>query len=396
MNDNVKITDDIFYLGVNDRDTHLFENLWPLQRGVSYNSYLIKDNKSALIDTVKVTKMSLFLEKIRKLLNGKNLDFLIVNHMEPDHSGSILEIINEYPNIKIVGNSKTFGFLKGFYQIEKNLYEVKDGDEITLGKHNLKFHLTPMVHWPETMMTYEEKNKILFSGDAFGGFGTLDGGIFDDEVNIDFYENEIRRYYSNIVGKFSPMVQRALKKLDGLEIKTIAATHGPVWRSCPERIIEKYDKWSKYDTEKGVVIAYGTMYGNTEKMADYIARKLAEKGVKNVRLMNVSKVHQSYIINEFWKFKGLILGSCTYNTGLFPLMESLVQTISHLNAKNHILGVFGTMGWSGGGVSTIMKYSEKLKMPLVADPIESHLSPKEDDWSKLEHLAEKMAQELEK
>ena len=395
MNGFVNITDKIYYIGVNDRDTTLFENLWPLQRGVSYNSYLIKDEKNVLIDTVKVTKMSLFIEKIRDLLEGKELDYLVINHMEPDHSGSISEIVHEFPNIKIVGNNKTFGFLKGLFGIEKNLYEVKDNDEINTGNHTLKFYMTPMVHWPETMMTYELDNKILFSGDAFGGFGTLDGGIFDDEVNLDFYENEIRRYYSNIVGRFSPMVQRALQKLSGLEVKIIAATHGPVWRKYPERIVEKYDKWSKYETEKGVVIAYGSMYGNTEKMADYLARKLAEKGVKDVRIMNVSKVHQSYIINEFWKFKGIILGSCTYNTGLYPTMEALVQTLEHVKAKNHVLGVFGTYAWSGGGVSTIMKYSERLNWPLVAEPVEAHLAAKKEDFEKLDILAENMAKMLE-
>ncbi|HBT50521.1 MAG TPA: FprA family A-type flavoprotein [Petrotoga sp.] len=396
MNGSIKISDSIYYVGVNDRDTKLFEGLWPLERGVSYNSYLILDEKTALIDTVKEWKVTEFFDKIRHLLNAKPLDYLIINHMEPDHSGAIPELLQEFPNLKIVGNRTTFQFIENLYKIKDNFYEIKDGESLNLGKHNLKFYLTPMVHWPETMVTYDETDKILFSGDAFGGFGTLDGGIFDDEVKIDFFEDEIRRYFSNIVGKFSPMVQRALNKLSeaNIDIKIIASTHGPIWRKNPERIYSLYDKWSKYETEEGVVIAYGSMYGNTEEMADYVARKLAEEGIKKIKIMNVSKTHISYIINEIWRYKGLILGSSTYNQGLFPYMESLVQWLAHTNIKNHVLGIFGTYGWSGGGVSTIVKYNEQMKWPLVAEPVEARLSAKEEDFKKLSELAKAMAKEI--
>lgn len=396
MNSSVKITDDIYYVGVNDRDTALFENLWPLDKGVSYNSYLILDEKTALIDTVKESKISEFFDKIRHLLNGRALDYLIINHMEPDHSGSIPELLQEFPGIKIVGNKTTFQFIKDLYKVEDNFQEIKDGSVLNLGKHTLKFYLTPMVHWPETMMTYDEKDKILFSGDAFGGFGTLDGGIFDDEVRIDFFEDEIRRYFSNIIGKYTKMVQRALNKLKdaNIDINIIAATHGPVWRKDPKRIIDLYDKWSRCETEKGVVIAYGSMYGNTEEMADYVARKLAEEGIKEIKIMNVSKTHISYIINEIWKYKGVILGSCTYNQGLFPYMESLVQWLAHNDIKNHVLGIFGTYGWSGGGVSTLVKYNEQMKWPLVYEPVEAKLSAKAEDFKKLDELAKAMAREV--
>ncbi|PNR88097.1 flavodoxin [Petrotoga sp. HKA.pet.4.5] len=396
MNVSIKISDSIYYVGVNDRDTKLFEGLWPLERGVSYNSYLILDEKTALIDTVKEWKVTEFFDKIRHLLNGKPLDYLIINHMEPDHSGAIPELLQEFPNLKIVGNRTTFQFIENLYKVKDNFHEIKDGESLNLGKHNLKFYLTPMVHWPETMVTYDETDKILFSGDAFGGFGTLDGGIFDDEVKIDFFEDEIRRYFSNIVGKFSPMVQRALNKLNeaNIDIKIIASTHGPIWRKNPDRIYSLYDKWSKYETEEGVVIAYGSMYGNTEEMADYVARKLAEEGIKKIKIMNVSKTHISYIINEIWRYKGLILGSSTYNQGLFPYMESLVQWLAHTNIKNHVLGIFGTYGWSGGGVSTIVKYNEQMKWPLVAEPVEARLSAKEEDFKKLSELAKAMAKEI--
>jgi flavorubredoxin len=391
MDQSIPITDSIYYIGVNDRDTHLFENIWPLPKGVSYNSYLIKDEKNVLIDTVKVSKMGLFLQKIRALLKGEKIDYLVINHMEPDHSGSIVEILEEFPDIKIVGNKKTFELLQALFGVESNLYEIKDGDNLCIGHKNLEFHLIPMVHWPETMVTYEKEDKILFSGDAFGGFGSLDGGIFDDEVNIDYFENEIRRYYSNIVGKFGKMVQRALQKLSGLDIGIIASTHGPVWRSNPQRIIASYDRWSKYETDPGVVVAYGSMYGNTEKMADYVARKLADEGIKDIRVINVSTVHDSYIINEIWKYNGVILGSCTYNNGLFQPMESLIINLSHKGINNRIFGCFGTYGWSGGGVKTMLEYVEKYKWNLICDPIEARLAPQQEHFDGLAVLAKKMA-----
>ena len=394
MDGTVQISSDIFYVGVNDRETFLFENIWPLPKGVSYNSYLVKDKKNVLIDTVKVSKINIFIQKIRALLKGDPLDYLIINHMEPDHSGAILEIIDFYPDIKIIGNKKTFEFLKGLYEIEENLFEVKDEDSLDVGKHNFTFYITPMVHWPETMMSYESKTKTLFSGDAFGGFGSLDGGIFDDEVNIDYFENEIRRYYSNIVGKFSQMVQRALKKLNKIDIKIVASTHGPVWRCDPKRIINSYDKWSRQEIEPGVVIVYGSMYGNTEKMADYVARKLAEKDIKNVRVLNTSTTHPSYIINEIWKYNGIILGSCTYNNGLFPPMESFVINLTHKGIKNRFFAVFGTYGWSGGGVKTIVSYLEKNKWELVCDPVEVRLSPHEEHYRELEKLSDAMADKV--
>ncbi|AEX85123.1 flavodoxin [Marinitoga sp. 1135] len=394
MDTILKITDGIYYVGVNDRDTHLFENMWPLPKGVTYNSYIIKDEKNVLIDTVKISKVNAFIEKIYDILDGGKLDYLVINHMEPDHSGAIETIMHEFPEMKIVGNKKTFEFLKALYDIEDNLYEIKDGDEIDLGKHKLKFFLTPMVHWPETMMTYEITDKIIFTGDAFGGFGSLDGGVFDDEVDIEYYENEIRRYYSNIVGKFGPMVQRAMKKVGGLDIEIVAPTHGPVWRSNPGRILELYDKWSKYETEEGVVIVYGTMYGNTEKMADYIARCLADEGIKNIRVMNSSNTHESYIINEIWRFKGVILGTNTYNNDIFPPMEKVIINLAHKGIKNRVFGVFGTYGWSGGGVKGIVEYINKNKWEMVADPVEVQFSAKEESYEKLRELAKAMAKRI--
>ena len=304
---SVNVTKDIYYIGVNDRESALFENMWPLYNGVTYNSYLVVDEKTALMDTVKINKVDDFLAKLEDGLAGKELDYLIIHHMEPDHSSSIETVMNKYPNLKLVGNKKTIDMLKEFYGIDNpdKILEVNEGYELCLGTRTLKFIMTPMVHWPESMVSYEKKDKILFSQDAFGGFGALNGPIFDDEINWSYYESETRRYYSNIIGKHSKQVQAVLKKLENLEIKMICPVHGPVWRTNPDKIMAEYKKWANYETEEGVVIVYGSMYGNTTTMADTIARHLAEEGIKNVRMHDVSKTHASYIINDIWKYKGL-------------------------------------------------------------------------------------------
>lgn len=396
MINTVKISKSIHFVGVNDRETYLFENLWPLDQGVSYNSYLIHDEKVAVIDTVKNTKMDAFIDKIESIIGDKPVDYLIINHMEPDHSGAIKAVREKYPQVKIVGNKKTFELLENFYGKMDHYYPIDDGDTLDLGKHQLKFYLTPMVHWPETMMTYEVTNKILFSGDAFGGFGTLDGGIFDDEVNLEFYTDEIRRYYSNIVGKYGAMVQKALKKLEtaAIDIQVIAPTHGPVWRTNPSCIIDYYDRWSKSETEEGVVIVYGSMYGNTQKMADFIARKLSEKGIKNIRIYDSSKTHVSYIISDLWRFKGVILGSCAYNTGLFPSMETVIHKIENSQLKNRYLGIFGTASWSGGGVSNLDKFADRIKWEKVGKSVEAKSSPTIEEFELCEKIASEMAEKL--
>lgn len=392
----VNITEKVYWIGVNDRETHLFENLWPMDKGVSYNSYLINDEKVAIIDTVKNTKMDAYLDKIKSILGDKKVDYLIINHMEPDHSGAIKAVRQQYPDVKIVGNTKTFTFLENFYGEMGGYHVIKDADVLDLGEHKLTFYMTPMVHWPETMMTYDNTDKILFAGDAFGGFGTLDGGVFDDEVNLEFYMDEIRRYYSNIVGKYGPMVQRALKKLTdlNLEFKVIASTHGPVWRTNPSCIIENYDRWSRAETEEGVVIVYGSMYGNTQKMADFIARKLSEEGIKNIRIYDASKTHISYIISDIWRFKGVILGSCAYNTGLFPTMETVTNKIENSQLKNRYLGIFGTCSWSGGGVSSLNKFAERIKWEQVGESVEAMSSPKDEQFEKCAAMAKDMAEKL--
>ncbi|MCL3779291.1 FprA family A-type flavoprotein [Prolixibacteraceae bacterium JC049] len=390
----VNLTDNIYYVGVNDRKTHLFENYWPLDKGMAYNSYLIVDEKVALVDTVERNFIDDYLDNIDNILEGRKVDYLIINHMEPDHSGAIRAIVSRYPEITLVGNKKTFPMLSNYYQIKDNTLEVAEGDELKLGNHTLQFYMTPMVHWPETMVTYEVSNQILFSADAFGSFGALDGGIFDDELNLDFYEEEMMRYFTNIVGKYCPHTQRALKKLEGLSIKMIAATHGPVWRTDLNYILSRYQKWSSYETKPGAVIVYGSMYGNTEKMADAIARQLAVRGVKNIKVYDASKTHPSYIISDLFKYKAFIVGSCAYNNEMFPTVETLLTKIEHMGVKDHLLGIFGSYTWNGGGVKNINKFAEKIKWEVVNEPVEEQGALKKDKYEQCIELANAMADKL--
>lgn len=393
----VKLADNIYYLGFNDRRTHLFENIWPIPHGVSYNSYLIVDEKVALVDTVERQYIDDYIEQIETIIGDRKVDYLVINHMEPDHSGALKAIVGKYPDITLVGNKKTFGLVESFYMKPVNVLEVYDNSKLELGKTTFQFQTIPMVHWPETMISYEETNKILFSGDAFGSFGTLDGGVFDDEINLEFYEEEIMRYFTNIVGKYCPHTQRAIKKISGLDIKMIAATHGPIWRTDLDWVLSRYNKWSTYTTEKGVVVVYGSMYGNTKKMAEVIARQLSVRGIKNIRVYDSSKTHLSYIINDIFKYKALIVGSSAYNNAMFPNVETLLTTIDHMGIKEHYLGVFGNYSWNGGGVKNLMKFAEKnnCQWELVYDPIEEKGALKKDKFEMCIELANAMAYKLE-
>ena len=394
MYSKINVTDKIFYLGVNDRRKQLFENIWPLPDGVSYNSYLIRDEKTALMDTVEMGTAGDFTGWIKYILDGKPLDYLIINHMEPDHSGEIGHVVAAFPEVKIVGNSKTYPLLKAFFGIEDNLLEVKDGDVLDLGHHKLRFVMTPWVHWPETMMTYDTTEGVLFSGDAFGSFGTLDGGIFDDEIDFTRYEGEMLRYYSNIVGKYSNMVQKAFAKLAGVEVKIVCSVHGPVWRKDPAKVLALYDKWSKQEPDDCVVIAYASMYGNNAALADYIARKLAEQGIRNIKVHDVSKTHMSYIIRDVWKAKGVVLGSCSYNTQMFPLMKSLVDEFILQGIKNKKLAIFGTHSWNGCGVKDLAKFAGESGWDLVAEAIDVHGRPTPEKVGDCDTLVRAFAESL--
>lgn len=392
----IKVTDTIYYIGVNDRRKNLFENMWPLPNGVSYNSYVIDDQKTALLDTVEMGSGAAFLASVDEILQGRALDYLIINHMELDHSGEIGAIVERYPNVQIVGNSKTFKILEGYYGITDNLYEVKDGDELSLGRHKLKFVFTPWVHWPETMMTYDTTSGVLFSADAFGTFGTLDGAIFDDEIDFNTYREEMRRYYSNIVGKYSNMVQKAFAKLASVDIKVICPLHGPVWRTNPGVVIDCYNRWSSYDATDGVVIVYASMYGNTAQVADHIARRLAEAGVKKIKIHDVSKTHISYLISDIWKYKGVILGSCAYNAEMFPMMESLTRELQHMGLKERYLGLFGSYSWNGGGVRNLQCFAQSIGWDLVAPAADIFGTPTVEKLKACDDIATQMASKIVK
>ncbi len=416
-----EITNKIFYVGVNDRNKTLFEGLWPLPNGVSYNAYLIDDEKVCLIDTVEVDFFMPFLENIREVIGDRPIDYVVVNHMEPDHSGSLALLRQFYPNIQIVGNKKTFDMMAGFYRLTTGLCEVKNGDKLSLGAHELQFVLTPMVHWPETMMTLASAPlsspegdtiapntktieapsgavggaTILFSGDAFGCFGALNGAYVDEQMNCDEFWLEMTRYYSNIVGKYGTPVQMALKKLAGVQVDYICSTHGPVWHEHVQRVIGIYDRLSRYEAEPGLVICYGTMYGNTERAAEVIARAAAQAGLKNIVMYNVSKTHHSYIIRDLFRYRGLIVGAPTYNTGLYHEMNVLLDELSQKDIKGRLFGWFGSFSWASKAVSEITRWNEeKLKYEQVGQPVEIKQALNDDTIAQCEALGRAMAEAL--
>ena len=389
-----EIANQIYYVGVNDRQKTLFENMWPLPYGVSYNAYLIVDEKTVLIDTVDVCYSDLFLKKVAEALQGRTLDYLIVNHMEPDHAGSIRLLRQQYPGVKIVGNTKTFGMLAGFHGITDGLYEVKEGDTLNTGVHQLSFYMAPMVHWPEVMVTYDATDKILFSADAFGTYGTLDGAVVDKDMDCSHYWDEMVRYYANIVGKYGNPVQRALQKLSALEIQTICSTHGPVWQEHVAKAVGIYDRLSRYEAEEGVVILYGSMYGHTEQMAEVIASALADQGVKRIVMHNVSKTPASYILADVFRYKGIIVGSPTYSNQLFPEVEAVLSKIELREVKNRLFGYFGSFSWAGAAVKRLAAFGEKMKWETVGTPAEQKQGMTAADYAACYALGEAMAKRL--
>lgn len=394
-----EITNGIHYVGVNDRHKHIFEGLWPLPYGVSYNSYIIADEKIALVDTVEADFFTQYLDNIRSVIGDRPIDYIIVNHMEPDHSGSLTLIKKYYPNAKIVGNKKTFGMMQGFYRVgnaaDGDTLEVKNGDTLQLGSHTLAFTLVPMVHWPETMVTLDTTANVLFSGDAFGCFGALNGAYIDAEMNCDIYWDEMLRYYSNIVGKYGTPVQQALKKLAGVKMDYICSTHGPVWHEHIERVVGMYDRLSRYEGADGLVIAYASMYGNTERAAEVIARAASEAGVKNIIMHDVSRMHHSYIIADIFRYRALILGAPTYNNGLYPQMESLLSELAGRDMKNRLLGWFGSFSWAGKAMKTIGEWNEtRLHFEPVGTPVEIKQSLDEATTRACEELGRAMGERL--
>ncbi len=396
MNIAQQITDHIYWVGGSDRRIALFENMFPLPNGVAYNSYIIMDEKVAIIDSVDSAITQQFFENILHVLDGRTVDYLVVNHMEPDHCASIDELCRRFPDMKIVGNKKTFQMIRQFYnfEIDLRMHEVKEGDALSLGAHMLRFYFTPMVHWPEVMMTYDETSKVLFAADAFGAFGALSGNLFNDELDFEgLFLDEARRYYTNIVGRYGAQVQLALKKAAGLDIGMICPLHGPVWRKNIGYFIEKYDRWSRYEPEKsGVVIAYASMYGNTENAANVIANRLSQRGVQDMRMYDVSKTHPSYIISDAFKYSHLVFASPTYNNGLYFGMESLLREMAVLNLRGRKVALVGNGTWAPVAHTVMQKLVGEMKnMELLAEPLVIHSALKESQQQEIMALADAVA-----
>lgn len=394
-----KVTEDLYWVGGNDRQIELFENIFPLAKGVSYNSYLLLDEQTVLFDTADYAIGKQFIENVMSVLNGRNLDYIVVNHMEPDHCSLIGELLLHYPDVKIIGNAKTFPMIEQFFSFDltgKTL-TVKEGDTFCSGKHTFRFIMSPMVHWPEAMMTYDEKDKVLFSADAFGTFNALNGNLFNDELDFNReWLDEARRYYTNIVGKYGPQVQNVLKKASSLDIQMICPLHGPVWRSNLNFIIEKYNLWSRYEPEeKGVMIAYASMYGNTENMAEILAVMLAEAGVKNIHMHNISKTHVSELISDSFKYSHIVLASPTYNNGIYPLMGNYLEDMKALSLQNRTIAVLGNGSWAPQATKLISaKIKEMKNMRLLEASVTIKSSLKEAQLEELNSLSRQIAEEV--
>ena len=399
MNPKTVIKGKIHYVGVNDRNKHLFEGMWPLPYGVSYNSYLIDDETVALVDTVDICYFEVYLRKIKNIIGERPIQYLIINHMEPDHSGSIRLIKQHYPDIIIVGNKQTFGMIEGFYGVTGEQYMVKDEDFLALGHHKLRFYMTPMVHWPETMMTFDETEGVLFAGDGFGCFGTLDGGFLDTRINLDRYWDEMVRYYSNIVGKYGPHIQLLLKKAGGVldQIKYICPLHGPVWRKDLGWFIEKYDTWSRYAPEtQGVLIVYASMYGNTENAAQALAASLCDKGMSKVAMYDVSSTHVSQLISEAFKYSHIVLASVTYNLGIYPAMHDFLMDMKALNLQNRTFAIIENGSWAVKSGDLMQKFvNDELKnMTVLNERLSLASSMGTDKRTELEALADAILESM--
>ena len=382
----MKITDTIKYVGVNDHQVDLFEGQYKVPNGMSYNSYVILDEKVAVMDTVDANFTHEWLDNIQQVLGDRKPDYLIVQHMEPDHCANIQRILELYPETKVVGNVKTMQMISQFFDadLEGRQVVVKEGDTLELGNHTLHFVMAPMVHWPEVMVSYEDSEKILFSADAFGTFGALNGNLFNDEVDFEKdWIDDARRYFTNIVGKYGMQVQALLKKAAGLDIQMICPLHGPVWRNNLNYFIEKHDKWSKYEPEdQAVAIIYGSIYGNTEQAADALAAKLGAKGVKNIAVYDASKTDVSELIAEIFRVSHVVIACPTYNGGIYPPIENLLAHMKALAVQNRTVAVMDNGTWAATAGKQIVKQLEEMKNMTVLDQklsIKSTLKADQED-----------------
>lgn len=393
-----KVTDDIVWVGCNDRRLALFENLFPIPRGVSYNSYLIMDEKVTLMDTVDESATSQFMENLEYVLDGRTIDYLVVQHMEPDHCANIEELMKRYPDMQVVANTKTVQMIHQFFDVASDgrVVLVKEGDTLSTGTHTLRFIMAPMVHWPEVMVSYDEKDNILFSADAFGTFGALDGNIFNDEIDFERdWLADARRYYSNIVGKYGAQVQNLLKKAAELDVKMICPLHGPVWRSNIEFFVEKYDKWSKYEPEENsVVIIYGSIYGHTEAAVNSLACRMADAGIKGIKIYDASAVHVSELISEMFRSSHIVLACATYNGGIYPPIENLLSDMKALSVQKRTVALMDNGTWAPAAGRMIAKRLEELKDITVLEQLSIKSVLKEDRADELEAFAQKIVEDV--
>ena len=393
MHSTRKVKDDLIYVGGSDRRLSRFENLFPIPKGVSYNSYVLLDEKTVLFDTADESISRQYIENVVHALNGRPLDYMVVQHMEPDHCAMIGDLVRRYPEVQVVGNTKTFGMIKQFFGTDfaERAVTVKEGDTLVTGAHTLHFVMAPMVHWPEVMVTYDEKDKVLFAADGFGTFGALNGNIFADEVDFDRdWLDDARRYYTNIVGKYGASVQALLKKASGLEIAVICPLHGPIWRENLGYILEKYQKWSTYEAEdQAVVILYATMYGNTASAADALAGRLAAKGVKKIAVYDVSNTHVSELISEIFRASHVVFAAPTYNGGIYPVMENLLADMKALAVQNKTVALMENGTWAPTTAKQMREKLAELKNVTILDTqitIKSAMAPEQE--GQLEALAD--------
>lgn len=362
--EEIQVTDSIKYIGVNDKDLDLFESQYIIPNGISYNSYIIKDEKIVVMDTVDKRKQEEWWNNLERKLNGKQVDYLVVSHLEPDHSASIKMLTEKYPNMKIVGNALTFKMLPQFFEIDLTNKQVlvKEGDTLNLGKHTLKFYMAPMVHWPEVMVTYEETEKILFTADAFGKFGSLD--------TKEDWTCEARRYYFNIVGKYGMQVQALLKKLANLEIRTICPLHGPILKENLSYYINKYDIWSSYKPEdEGILIAYNSIHGNTKKAVERLQEILIEAGAKKVITSDLARQDMAEVIEDAFRYDKMILACPTYDAGLFPFMEKFLRHLKHKNYQNRTVAIIENGSWAPAAAKNMQELLEQMKEIKIIEPI---------------------------
>ena len=396
-----KMTDDLYWVGGSDRRLALFENVYPIPNGVSYNAYLLMDEKTVLLDTVDRSIADLFFENVAHVLGGRPLDYVIVNHMEPDHCAVLQDLVLRYPEVKIVCNAKTVTMIRNFFtfDIDSRAVIVKEMDTLTTGRHTFAFVMAPMVHWPEAMVSYDATTKTLFSADAFGTFSALNGNLYADEVNFKTeYLADARRYYTNIVGKYGTQVQALLKKAATIEIETICPLHGPVWRKDIAWFLDKYVHWATYQPEEeAVVIAYASVYGNTENAANILAGMLADRGVRNVKVYDVSATHPSYVVSECFRASHLVFLSTTYNAGMFVNMENLVHDIVNHNLQNRTIALVENGSWAPTAGGLMRAEFQKLKNCTILDEgVSIRSSLKEDQLSQMAALADALVATMPK